>query len=85
MKISKVIYFLFGGGILAVLAILIAFYQPSLIEEKELDEKLFPLIKLICTDKSVLDRLIEKQKNHSDKKVYENINSELEKIIYGKY
>ena len=56
-----------------------------LIEEKELDEKLFPLIKLICTDKSVLDRLIEKQKNHSDKKVYENINSELEKIIYGKY
>ena len=35
MKISKVVYLLFGGGILAIVAILIAFYQPNLIEEKE--------------------------------------------------
>ena len=35
MKISKVIYLLFSGGILAIVAILIAFYQPNLIEEKD--------------------------------------------------
>ena len=56
-----------------------------LVEEKEIDENLFPLIKLICTDKSVLDQLIDKQKNHSDKQVFEKINKELEKIIYGEY
>ena len=44
-------------------------------------EKLFPLIKLIYSDKKILNRLIEEQKKHSDEDVFIKINKEIKKII----
>ena len=52
-----------------------------LIEEKDLNDKLFYLIKEIYDDGSKLEKLIKNLSQYSDKKVYENINQELEKII----
>jgi UDP-N-acetylglucosamine--N-acetylmuramyl-(pentapeptide) pyrophosphoryl-undecaprenol N-acetylglucosamine transferase len=52
-----------------------------LIKEKEVHEKLFPLIKLIYRDKKILKKLIEEQKKHSDADVFIKINSEIKKII----
>ena len=42
-----------------------------------LDKKLFPLIKLIYNDKEILNKLIEKQKKHSDTNVFYKINKEI--------
>ena len=42
MGFSKVIYFLFGGAVLASIAIFIVLYQPNIIEEKEI---VVPLVK----------------------------------------
>mgnify|MGYP001205501761 CR=1 FL=1 len=53
-----------------------------LIKEKEVHKKLFPLIKLIYNDKKILDRLTEEQKKHSDKNVFNKINSEVAKLIH---
>lgn len=50
MGFSKVIYFLFGGGILASIAILIALYQPATIEEKDI---VVPLVKEVIDAKSI--------------------------------
>jgi len=55
-----------------------------LIEEKDLDKKLFKLIKLIHEDRSLLDQIITKQKKYSDKKVYENIDREINNIFNEK-
>ena len=52
-----------------------------LIKESEVDKKLFPLIKLIYSDKKILNRLIEEQKKHSDEDVFIKINKEIKKII----
>ena len=52
-----------------------------LIEEKDLNDKLFYLIKEIYDDGSKLEKLTKNLSQYSDKKVYENINQELEKII----
>ena len=52
-----------------------------LIKEKEVHEKLFPLIKLIYRDKKILKKLIEEQKKHSDADVFIKINNEIKKII----
>ena len=51
-----------------------------LIEEKSLDLKLFNLIKKISKDGSLLTEIKNKQKQYSDKSVYENINEQLKKI-----
>ena len=56
-----------------------------LIEEKDLSEKLFKLIKLIHEDRSLLDRIIRKQRQYSDKSVYENIDKEINRIINEEY
>jgi len=53
-----------------------------LIKEKEINDKLFPLIKLIYRDKEILNKLIEKQKNHSDKDVFFKINNEIKNLIH---
>ena len=45
-----------------------------LIKEVEVDEKLFPLIKMFYNDKKLLDQIIEKQKKYSDKDVFLKIN-----------
>ena len=50
MGFSKVIYFLFGGGVLASVAILIALYQPVTIEEKDI---VVPLVKEVIDAKPI--------------------------------
>ena len=52
-----------------------------LIEEKNLDEKLLKLIKEIHKNRSLLSKMIDRQKLHSDEKVYKIIDEEIEKII----
>ena len=56
-----------------------------LIEEKNLNEKLFNLIKLIHGDSSLLNQITINQKKYSDKFVYEKIEKEIDKIINEKY
>ncbi len=56
-----------------------------LIEEKDLNSKLFNLIKKINGDSSLLDQMANKQSQHTDKFVYENIEKQLEKLINEKY
>ncbi len=53
-----------------------------LIKEKEINSKLFPLIKLIYKDKEILNKLTEKQKTHSDKDVFFKINNEVKNLIH---
>jgi UDP-N-acetylglucosamine--N-acetylmuramyl-(pentapeptide) pyrophosphoryl-undecaprenol N-acetylglucosamine transferase len=55
-----------------------------LIEEKNLNEKLFKLIKSIHIDRSLLEKIIIKQRQYSDKSVYENIDKEISSIINEK-
>ena len=55
-----------------------------LIEEKDLNDKLLYLIKDIYEDRSKLDKIINNQRQYSDKNVYENINQILKKIINEK-
>ena len=50
MGFSKVTYFLFGGGVLASIAILIALYQPVTIEEKDI---VVPLVKEVIDAKPI--------------------------------
>ena len=52
-----------------------------LIEEKELPNKLFPLIKSIHEDRNLLEKIRVKQKNFSDTRVFENIKDELKKLF----
>ncbi len=52
-----------------------------LIEEKDLNKKLFKLIKNIHEDRSLLEKIKMKQKQYSDKFVYENIDKEIREII----
>jgi len=51
-----------------------------LVKENEVNEKLFPLIKLLYKDKKLLGKMIEKQKNHSDKKALFKINRVIENL-----
>ena len=52
-----------------------------LIKENEVHNKLFPLIKLIYSDKKILDKLIEKQAKHSDVDVFFKINKEVKNLV----
>jgi len=56
-----------------------------LIEEKDLNAKLFQLIKKISEDTSLLSQIISKQRQYSDKSVYENIDKQINKIINEKH
>ena len=51
------------------------------IKENDVGEKLFPLIKSIYRDKEILNKLIKKQKNHSDSDVFFRINKEVKNLI----
>ena len=55
-----------------------------LIEEKDIENKLFELIKLIFIDKSTLKNIISKQNQYSDKKIFSNLNIQINKIINEK-
>ena len=52
-----------------------------LIQEKEINTKLFPLIKTIHRDKNLLNQMIKNQNIHSDKFVFEKINTLVKKYI----
>ncbi len=52
-----------------------------LVEEKDLKDKLQPLIQELYNDNSKLDKIKKNQSQFSDKNVYNNINQALEKII----
>jgi len=55
-------------------------YSLSVIET-EVSKKLFPLIKSFYKDKKLLDKIIEKQKKHSDKEVFLKINKIIKNLI----
>jgi UDP-N-acetylglucosamine--N-acetylmuramyl-(pentapeptide) pyrophosphoryl-undecaprenol N-acetylglucosamine transferase len=52
-----------------------------LIEEKDLNKKLFYLIKKISENTTLLSQIINKQRQYSDKTVFRNIDKEINKII----
>ena len=52
-----------------------------LLEEKDIKDKLFDLIRSIFKDKSSIKNIISKQRQHSDKDVFINLNNQIEKII----
>ena len=54
------------------------------IEEQDLDDKLFDLIKSIYNDKSLSKSILTKQSQYSDKNIFQNINNCIEKIINEK-
>ncbi len=56
-----------------------------LIEEKDLNTKLFQLIKKISENRSLLSEIVKKQRQYSDKSVYENIDKEINKMINEKH
>ena len=56
-----------------------------LIREKDLNIKLFELIRKINDKRSLLDQIKNKQKQYSDKAVYENIDKSIKEIINEKY
>lgn len=56
-----------------------------LIKESQIDKHLFPLIKSICKDKSLLKKAIKKQNQHSDVSVYKKIDKVIKNLIDEKY
>ena len=58
MGFSKVIYFLFGGGVLAGIALLVALYQPNPVEEKDI---VVPLVKEVTDAKPIETKASRKQ------------------------
>ena len=51
------------------------------VKEAEIDKKLFPLIKSFYKDKKILDRMVQKQKEHTDKDVFLKINKVIESLL----
>jgi hypothetical protein len=56
-----------------------------LIEEKEIKIRLFKLIKNIHLNPSLLSQITQKQRQHSDKSVYENIDKKINEIFNEKH
>ena len=46
-----------------------------------IDQQIFKLIKKIYEDRSLLNQMTMKQRQYSDKSVYENIDKQINKII----
>ena len=53
-----------------------------LLNEDQIDDKLFPLLHSMHMDKSILKKIIKKQKNHKDKFVFKKLRNEIKKIFY---
>ncbi len=81
MKISKVIYFLFGGAVLAMGAILIAFYQPVSLEEKEI---VIPLVKEVIDAKPIEIKTSRKQNGETIKLEVIRVRPDGSLVIAGK-
>jgi UDP-N-acetylglucosamine--N-acetylmuramyl-(pentapeptide) pyrophosphoryl-undecaprenol N-acetylglucosamine transferase len=60
------------------------FFFGYLIEEKDLENKLFDLIKSINEDKSLIEKIKMNQSQYSDKNVFKNIDNQIEKILNEK-
>ncbi len=56
-----------------------------LIDEKDVNSKLYELLTKITKDKLILDKIINNQRQFSDKSVYENIDQQVKKIIHYEY
>ena len=65
------------------------FYEKNqysfLIEEINLKEKIFTILQKVYEDRSLLASMRRKQKQHSDKFVYDKIEEEIKKLIDEKY
>ena len=55
-----------------------------LLEEKNIKEKLFNLIKTIFNDKTLINNILINQKKYSDKNIFSILNSQLKKILNEK-
>ena len=55
-----------------------------LIEEKDLEKKLFDLINSISKNKSLIDKILSNQRQYSDKDIFKNLNVHIEKILNEK-
>tara|TARA_Y100000389_G_scaffold79027_1_gene75765 strand:+ start:11412 stop:12506 length:1095 start_codon:yes stop_codon:yes gene_type:complete len=55
-----------------------------LIEEKDINDKLYDFIESSFKDKSIIENFLKAQSQHSDKDVFKNINIYIEKIINEK-
>ena len=53
-----------------------------LLNEDQIDDKLFPLLHSMHMDKSILKKIIKKQKNYKDKFVFKTLRNEIKKIFY---
>ena len=51
------------------------------IEEKDIKNKLYDLIKLIFNDKSLINNIVLKQKRYSDKHIFNNLFIQLDKLL----
>ena len=81
MKVSKVIYFLFGGGVIAIVAIFVALYQPNSIEEKEL---IVPLVKEVVDAKPIEVQTSRKQNGETIKIEVIRVRPDGSLVIAGK-
>ena len=52
-----------------------------LVEERDLNVNLFALIKKLSENMSLLDKIIHKQRQYSDKSVYKNIEEQINQLI----
>ena len=55
-----------------------------LLEEKNIKSKLFELINTIFRDKSLIEKILFNQRQHSDKDIFKKLNNEIEQILNEK-
>jgi UDP-N-acetylglucosamine--N-acetylmuramyl-(pentapeptide) pyrophosphoryl-undecaprenol N-acetylglucosamine transferase len=55
-----------------------------LMDEKDINDQLYPFIKSIFKDKTLIKNILAKQSQYSDKNIFQNLNNQIEKIIHEK-
>ena len=55
-----------------------------LMAEKDINDQLYPFIKSIFKDKTLIKNILAKQSQYSDKNIFQNLNNQIEKIIHEK-
>ena len=53
-------------------------------EEKDIKDKLYDLLKSLSLDKSLVKNILSKQRQYSDKDIFRNLNIKIEEIINEK-
>ena len=56
----------------------------NFLEEKDIKNKLYDLIVSTFNDKSMLNAILLKQRQHSDKDIFKNLNNHIEEILNEK-